>query len=93
MVPTLATVAMETTKNTVFWAISRHFSKTTDWIGVKFYMKVFYYKWQLTKQDGTHPSNGCHGNDKKHCFLGHYLPFLKNYWSDRDEILHEALSS
>ena len=68
MVPTLATVAMETTKNTVFWAISRHFSKTTDWIGVKFYMKVFYYKWQLTEQDGTHHSNSCHGNSKNTVF-------------------------
>ena len=43
--------------------------KTTGRIGMKFCMRLCHHKRQLTKQDGTHPSNGCHGNDKKHCFL------------------------
>ena len=49
------------------------FSKTTDRIGMKFCMKLSHHEGQLTKHDGTHHSNGCHGNDKKHCFLGFFF--------------------
>ena len=50
--------------------------KTTDRIGMKFCMRLCHHEGQLTTQDGTYHSNGCHGNDKKHCFLGHFSPFL-----------------